>query len=356
MISNRGYAALHRGAALLDRRERGRLRLTGADRRSYLQGLLTNDIVALTQGHGCYAALLTPQGRMLSDMRVSELGDAVLIDLPSATAEAVRARLSDFIFSEDVDVQDAQPTLAQLGLYGPQAAVVLAAASGEGDALRARLESLALNHNMSLTIAGAPVVVVGSDDYGSDGFEIFPGVERALEVEGALRQAGAVAVDPETVDVTRVEAGRPAFGADMDERTIPLEAGIEERAISLTKGCYVGQEVIIRVLHRGQGRVARHLVGLIGDVGDPVPAAGARVDAANLIREPSADAVAGKAVGAVTSAVHSPRLGGPIALAYVHRDYVEPGRLLAVDVAGGYHQVRVSRLPFDLPAPSTAEQ
>jgi folate-binding Fe-S cluster repair protein YgfZ len=104
MISHDQYEALHDGAGLLDRRSKGRLLLTGADRRSYLQGLLTNDIAALSAGQGCYAALLTAQGRMLSDMRVSELGDRILIDLPGATAESVRQRLAGFIFSEDVEI------------------------------------------------------------------------------------------------------------------------------------------------------------------------------------------------------------------------------------------------------------
>ena len=339
MISHDQYDALREGAGLLDRCSRGRLLLTGADRRSYLQGLLTNDIEALSAGRGCYAALLTAQGRMVSDMRVSELGDRVLIDLPEATAAGVRQRLADFIFSEDVEVRDASADLAHLGLYGPKAAAnlesVLAPASREG------LEALPLDANAELRFGDTPAVVVKSDDYGVPGFEIFVIVSDVARVADAIRAVGAKDVTGDAVEVTRVEAGRPAFGADMDEHTIPLEAGIETRAISFTKGCYVGQEVIIRVLHRGHGRVARRLTGLLGTAGDGPLARGMRIEAGN------------KAIGSITSAVMSPRLGRPIALGYVHRDSAEPGTMLhAIEEAAGStpHPLTVVTTPFIPPA------
>src|ERR1019366_8020803 len=134
-------------------------------------------------------------------------------------------------------------------------------------------------------------------------------------------------LDAGTAEVIRIEAGVPRFGIDMDEETIPLEVGIESRAISLTKGCYVGQEVIIRVLHRGHGRVARKLVGLVFD-GESAPASGATVRPAerqieNVERE----------IGHVTSSAVSPALGRPIALAYLHRDFVAAGTPVVVNGA-----------------------
>jgi folate-binding protein YgfZ len=156
-----------------------------------------------------------------------------------------------------------------------------------------------------------------------------------------MRAAGAAEVTADAVEVTRVEAGRPEFGPDMDEHTIPLEAGIETRSISFTKGCYVGQEVIIRVLHRGQGRVARRLVGLLGTSADGPLARGMRLEAGN------------KAIGSITSAVMSPRLGRPIALAYVHRDSAEPGTVLqatAETEESVPRQVTVVTTPFIRPA------
>ena len=277
MFSHDQYEALQSGAGLLDRRARGRLQLTGADRRSYLQGLLTNDIAALSPGQGCYAALLTAQGRMLSDMRVSELGDRILVDLPAATAESVRQRLADFIFSEDVEVRDAAAELGQLGIYGPEAAAILASVLSPANL--ERLEQMPIDANQELRFGDIPVTVVRSDDYGVAGFEVFVSASEVGRLSDAVRAAGARDVTAEAVEVTRVEAGRPEFGTDMDEHTIPLEAGIDARAISYTKGCYVGQEVIIRVLHRGQGRVAKRLVGLLGTGADGPLARGMRIEA-----------------------------------------------------------------------------
>jgi folate-binding protein YgfZ len=164
------------------------------------------------------------------------------------------------------------------------------------------------------------------------GFDVF--LERGVadEFVRALTDAGAVAVSDGTAEVCRVEAGRPAFGVDMDVDTIPLEAGIEDRAISHSKGCYVGQEIIIRVLHRGHGRVARRLVGLVLD---GLAARGDRI--ASGERE----------IGGVTSCVQSPALGMPIALGYVHRDFVAPGTRVVVTSAGAAQiPATVAALPF----------
>jgi folate-binding protein YgfZ len=331
MFSHGAYRALQETSGFLERSGRGRLRLTGNDRRSYLQGLLTNDIMALEAGAGCYAAMLTPQGRMISDMRVLELGDAILIDLPATTAPAIRTRFEDFIFSEDVTVADVTGSIVQFGVYGPSAGPALSAAlarlrSGDGTAPDAsELERLRLNDNRRFDLRGTPAVVVRSDDYGIPGFDVFVDPEMRQPLTDALAESGALAVSEAAAEVCRIEAGHPAFGQDMDEDTIPLEAGIEDRAISQTKGCYVGQEIIIRVLHRGHGRVARRLVKLTldGDV-----ARGDRVFAAD------------REVGFVTSFARSPRLGA-IALGYVHRDFVAPGTALTVNTSGGRREARV---------------
>ena len=344
MFSHDDHRALEEGAALLDRSgARGRLLLTGADRRSYLHGLLTNDIAALTAGAGCYAALLTPQGRMISDMRVSELGDRVLLDLPAETTPAVRQRLADFIFNEDVDVRDVSGELAHFGLYGPAAAEVVAAALEKPDApggraeYRARLDSLPAGGNLEAPCGGGPVILVRSDDFGRPGFELFTATSVASGFSGRLVDAGARRISAEAAEVTRIEAGRPRFGVDMDSTTIPLEAGIEDRAISLTKGCYVGQEIIIRVLHRGHGRVARRLVGMLGSGADPL------VTGMALRAQ-------GREVGVITSAVESPRLQRPIALGYVQRDSAAPGTVLEIVTSGSPRHVTVVTVPFTRPA------
>jgi folate-binding protein YgfZ len=353
MFSYDEYRAFEDGAGLLDRDARGRLRLTGADRRAYLHGLLTNDIQVLSAGGGCYAALLTPQGRMISDMRVSELGDSVLIDLPLRAADAVRSRLADFIFSEDVEVHDVRGSLSHAGLYGPAATAMLASVltrpvkdsegSDENDTVdvrRTRLEAMAVNANAVWDFQGRPVVVIRSDDYGVAGFELFGVRESSDALMDALRRAGAMDVSLETAAVRRVEAGRPEFGIDMDEHTIPLEAGIEDRAVSLTKGCYVGQEVIIRVLHRGHGRVAKRLVGIVARADEDLQ----RGQRLLTTDDPSRDA------GEITSVVISPRLRRPIALAYVRRDAAGAGTVLRLDANDPQALVTIVTLPFTRPA------
>jgi folate-binding protein YgfZ len=304
---NDPYRAVHDRSGFLERQDLGRLRLRGQDRRSYLHGILTNDIEGLAAGDGCYAALLTPQGRFITDMHVYELGDEVLITLPRSLASAIRDRLDQFIFTEDVHVDDVTEATAQLGVYGPEA--------GE---------------RVSPFRAMPDVTVLASRDLGIDGFEVIAPSAQAGAISRSLREAGVLEIDGATAETIRVESGIPKFLVDMTTDTIPLEAGIEERAISMTKGCYPGQEVIVRVLHRGGGRVAKKLVGLVLPVESAVPAAGEKVKADD------------REIGVVTSAVLSRRLARPIALGYVHRDFVTPGTRVTIGGAAA----EVSALPF----------
>jgi folate-binding protein YgfZ len=329
------YRALREGAGIVDRSARGRLTVTGADRRTYLQGLLSNDIEALSAGTGCYAAFLTAQGRMIADMRVFETGRSLLVDLDRSRAAPVAARWTQFVFSEDVLIVDDSDATAEIGVYGPLSAqIVSMALAAAGAPQRGEVEeilhTIPLYGNRSWDLSGSSVVVVSSDDIGVRGFDLIVPSTSEVNVRAILEQSGGVPVGAGAAENCRVEGGRPVFGVDMTEDTIPLEAGIEERAISLTKGCYVGQEVIIRVLHRGQGRVARRLVGMIFEPGAPVPASGERVGTAD------------REIGWITSAVASPALGRPIALGYVHRDYAQPGTTFSVGTSPG----AVASLPF----------
>lgn len=332
MVSVSGYQAARTRAASIDRPDRGRLVVSGADRASYLQGLLTNDIEALKAGEGCYAAYLTPQGRMIADVFVYELGDVILLTVPLPQKDAVLARLEQFVFSEDVQLGDASDAFVTTAIVGPDADRVLAAMLGVavGD-----LSALPLHGNRRAAFDGQAAIVTRIADAGEDGFDVHVERARADAFRSALAAASVPALDPPTVDALRVEAGVPAFNRDMDEETIPLEAGIESKAISFSKGCYVGQEVIIRVLHRGHGRVARKLSGLVL-AGGAVPPPGAIVS------------VDGREVGQVTSAAESPAMHRPIALAYLHRDFLTPGT--SVSVAGA--AAAVHALPF-VPATGT---
>ena len=316
------------GAALVNAARTGRILLTGADRRAYLQGLLTNDVEALQAGTGCYAAMLTAQGRMMTDMRVLELGDAVLLDVPVEVTAAIREHLDRFVFTEDVTVQDVSAAQGEIGLYGPGALDVLAGAPTEGAAPQALFAS------NRVRIAGAGALLVRSDRVGVTGFDVIADAADIPSIEARLLAAGAVRATETDVETVRIESGQPRFGADMDTDTIPLEAGLEERAISRTKGCYVGQEVIVRVLDRGRGRVARRLMGLTLAADAAIPSPGARVQAG------------GKDAGRVTSATFSPALARPVALGYLHRDFVEPGTHVQIDGAGDAVVAALPLVPF----------
>jgi len=315
MSQHNSYHLARTAAAIVDRRDRGWVVVSGADRRSYLHGLLTNDITALQAGQGCYAAYLTPQGRMIADLWVYELGDVVLLSMARDIKPAVLTKLDQFIFSEDVQLGDVSETFSATAIVGPRAAAMVAGAIGSSEELLAALSG---HGNVRVDFQGQPSIVLRTSDLGEQGFDVLVASEQVTALRERLHAAGAVDADADAAEALRVESGVPKFHRDMDEDTIPLEAGIEANAISMTKGCYVGQEVIIRVLHRGHGRVARRLVGLTLDGTAPPPSG-------SLVK------VDDREIGSVTSSVSSPALGKPIALAYVHRDYVAPGTVVSVD-------------------------
>jgi folate-binding protein YgfZ len=322
------YTTIREGAALVSGDPRARIAVSGKDRASYLQGLLTNDIQALTAGSGCYSAWLTPQGRMITDLHVLESGDMILLDIPAALREQVLQRLDQFIFSEDVQLGDLTDALRAVSLHGPRAASVVASVvSGIPNA-----GEWAQYQNARAEWAGTTLVIARIDQLGVPGFTIYVDSAREADLVAALERHGARRVGQDAADAARVEAGYPLFGIDMDDDIIPLEAGIEPRAISFSKGCYVGQEVIIRVVHRGHGRVARRLVGLRLENGGSL-ARGARIHAG------------GKDAGFVTSTAQSPRFG-TIALGYVHRDFVAPGTSVEIETGTGRTGATVSALPF----------
>ena len=309
------YRAIREAAAVGSIAPRAQLAVAGNDRASYLQGLLTNDIQSLAPGTGCYAAWLTPQGRMLTDMHVLESGGMILLDVPAEMAAATLERLDQFIFSEDVTVGSMAETLIGVWVHGPAAAEAL-------DSTLEGAQGLADwpdYRHAQFELHGEPVSVARIDQLGVPGYCVFLERSRTERLIDALTTAGALVVGGEALEAARLEAAYPVYGVDMLETTIPLEAGIEQRAISLTKGCYVGQEIIIRVLHRGGGRVAKKLVSLQIDGG--VPLRGAALFSGE------------REVGAVTSAAASPRLGA-LALGYAHRDFIAAGTAIDVDVHG----------------------
>jgi folate-binding protein YgfZ len=314
-----GYDAARTSAVVVDRSGQGRVRVTGADRVTWLQGLVTNDVAALEPGQGCYAAYLTPQGRMVSDLRILVAREALLLDIPTVSRATVAARFDQFIITEDVIVEDVTARIARLGVHGPLAAKVVCQAFDEPDVSIAALPPHA---HVGIEFQDAPVLVAASHPVVGRGYDIYCAAERVTDVVARLFAAGAHDITADAWDALRIEAGLPLFGVDMDTDTIPLEAGIEDRAISHSKGCYVGQEVIIRILHRGGGRVVRRLVSWRADAATP--------DDPNLAAPGAAITVDGKDVGRVTSAAWSPALGCLVGLGYVHRDQAAIGTALLI--------------------------
>jgi folate-binding protein YgfZ len=311
------YRTIASGAAWLDRSARGRLRFEGPDAASFLHALVTNDVMGLSAGRGVYAAWLTPQGRMITDLRLLRDADGLAAEVPEGLAPALAQRFDQLIFSEDVRVLDESETTRQVVVFGNQAAQVM-------DDMLAGLGTAAADLS-ALPILGhftsGDLRVVRTDDVALPNYSIWMPAGRRGAVEAALHNTGVVndvGTEP-LFEALRVEDARPRFGVDMTTDTIPLEAGLLDRAISMTKGCYVGQEVIVRIMHRGGGRVVKQLVKLVANAGvTAVPEVGTAV------------LDQGREVGKVTSAAIGPATELVVALAYVHRDSAEAGRRLTL--------------------------
>jgi folate-binding protein YgfZ len=314
-------AAVRSGAAIGSISPRAQIAVAGADRATYLQGLLTNDIPALAEGSGCYAAWLTPQGRMLTDMHVLQSAAMLLLDVPAAQADATLARLDQFLFSEDVRIESLAEAMTGVWVHGPQAASVISNVVS-GLSRTALGEWLDYQHTTA-TFEGEPVSVARIDQLGVPGYCVFLASATEERFVAAAVSAGARVVAPDALHAARVESGYPLFGIDMTDDTIPLEAGIEQRAISFSKGCFVGQEVVIRVLHRGGGRVAKRLVGFKLTTTADGQSVGRHFKGAKVFSGE-------RDIGFLTSVAVSPTLG-PIALGYVHRNFTSAGTAVQVD-------------------------
>jgi folate-binding protein YgfZ len=322
------YATLTERCGLVDRSERGKLALTGAGAVEFLNGQVTNELVGLKPGEGCYAAFLTHKGKMLGDLRILAAGDdpseelgELLLDTERGALQALFDMIRRFKVGYDVELHKRTLESSLLSLVGPDADIVVAKtfALGENqgkDQLPAREHSHLLAH-----LGQTPVRLIRTDSGIDALFEA-----SALETtRDALEAAGAISVSEAAAEIVRVEHGRPRYGIDLDESTIPQEAGLNERAVSFTKGCYVGQETVARLYYKGKPN--RHLRGL--RLSEPT--------------EPGAPLALGeRSVGSLGSSVVSPRLG-PIGLALVRRE-AEPGATVFVGAQGT--EAVVEELPF----------
>jgi folate-binding protein YgfZ len=335
------YAALTEGCGLVDRSERGKLALTGTGAVEFLNGQVTNELTDLRPGEGRYAAFLTNKGKMLGDLRILAVGaratDAtsgtdtdssdppteLLLDTERVALQPLFDMIRRYKIGYEVELHKRTLECGLLSLIGPNTLACVARLVG---AEKNTLDTEAEHAHTTAEIGGASVRLVAT----ADGIDVQCEAPDLETVRGALVDAGATPVSEAAAEIVRVERGRPRYGVDMDERTIPQEAGLNERAVSFTKGCYVGQETVARLYYRGKPN--RHLRGLRllerPDPAPPVPGEELRLG--------------DRPVGQLSSVVESPRLG-TIALALVRRE-ASPGDTLSVGEHGA--TAELVELPF----------
>lgn len=318
---------LTKSAALVDLSTRGRLCLVGADRVRFLHGQVTNDIQRLRPGEGCYAAITNAKGKMESDLNVYCLADELLLDCEPGWGAKVTARLEKYLVADDVQIVDAAPHYGLISLVGPRA----------GEALRSLPGLPALptvvGHITSISLPAQGELYVSRQlRTGTDGYDLFVPVAMLAEWLGQLlaaaRALGGGLAGWKALEMARIEAGIPRYGADLDETTLPPEGGIEARAMVYNKGCYIGQEVLNRI--HSFGHVNRELRRLrLPDQLISLPPVGTKL------------VCAGKEVGHLTSVTQNPGSRENFALGYVRREILPDAKGLEIFTPEGSHQVQI---------------
>jgi folate-binding protein YgfZ len=310
--------ALRMGCGLLDRSQRGKLALTGSGAAEFLNGQVTNDVEKLQVAEGCYAAFLTHKGKMLGDLRILRTEDELLLDTERVALQRLFDMIRHFKIGYQVELHKRTLECGLLSLIGPGAGEVASAAGA--DALPPAVE-----HAHCLTSLAKQAVRLISAER-PDGIDVLCACDGLEAVKAALIAAGARPVGDLAAETLRVELGVPRYGVDLDDTVIPQEAGLNERAVSFTKGCYVGQETVARLYYRGKPN--RLLRGLLLE--GPTDA-GEHVNAGERV------------VGRIGSVALSPSLG-PIALALLRRE-AAPGE--TVEVGERMLKAKVASLPFE---------
>src|SRR5262245_46681629 len=322
------YAAVRSAVGLIDFAYRGLLQVTGPDRLSFLQGMLSNDLRDLKPFTGQYATLLTQQGKVIADVRVLCAMNSFYLDFLEALKEKIVAHLNRYLVADEVEIADRSSDYAALSVQGPQAEALLGQLVGQ-----AELPGHPLQHAMA-NIDTTAICVVRASHTGENGFDLIgptanlPNIAERLTETG--KQFSAAWVGEEAQNILRIEAGIPRYGVDFTEDNLLLEVGFDD-AVSFSKGCYLGQEVVERI--RSRGHVNKKLVGLLLE-GQESPS--------------PRDVIvfAGKPVGTITSSVYSPALGKPIALGYVNKDCWNPDTSVTVNHNGISVGAKVTSLPF----------
>ena len=327
------YRRLRSAAVVVDRSHRGRMRFFGEKSGEALTGLVTTDVLGIEAGHGGYGAALSAKGRIIADLRIlaGTGGGSYLIDTPAKAWPGFLAMVKKYVNPRVSGYRDDSHAIRDVGIFGPRSREIVEALTGAGNDALSALEPY---HHLDVVVDGQPVTVLRSPDLGGiEGYELFAPFELFDSLWRRAIDAGASPAGLAAWEVARVEAGRPEWGTDIDDTTIPQEANFDDLgggAISYTKGCYIGQEVVARVHFRGH--VNRHLRGLRSGNDDPPPTGAQLIDDG------------GNHVGDVRSSVVSPRLGG-LAIGMVRRE-VAPGAALKAKWETGERRVEVTALPF----------
>jgi folate-binding protein YgfZ len=322
------YEQLRSGAGAVDHDARGRLRIEGARAAEMLNGMVTNEIAELAGGRGVYAAALTPKGKIVADLRIHRIADEVFhVDAPMRAHAGWIGMVRKYVNPRLAPYKDISAATTVVSVTGAQSRRIVARALGASAEVLGEMPSFS---SRAFTAGDAPVTVFRVPELWDHAYELLAPVESRDSLWSRLADAGAVPVGLAAWEIARVESGRPEWGLDIDDTTIPQEANFDDlHAISYTKGCYVGQEVVARIHFRGH--VNRHLRGLL--CGEDLPGMHATLHDA-----------AGKVVGDARSAVRSPRLGA-IALAMVRRE-IGVGSTLSARWEGSESRVEVVPLPF----------
>lgn len=315
------HSAVRNQAGLIDQSHRGKLRLKGKDRVDFLHGMTTNDIKMLTPGNGLYTTFTTDKAKMLADGRVYCFPDALWIDVEPGVTDRLQKHLDKFTLVSDVTIENMTAAFGLLSIHGPLSAEILSKLI-KPESIPTQEYSTA-----TFTMDGLPILVARNEVTGEAGFDFYIPIEQTAVVWSRMIEVGGPhglkPVGLDALNSLRIEAGIPVFGIDMDESNFPMEAGLEARAISYTKGCYIGQETIARA--DAQGRMNRRLMGLELS-GEFVPKKGQPI-----LVLPQGSGVESKAAGTVTSAVKSPTLGRVIAMGYVRYDLAKPGSHVVIE-------------------------
>jgi folate-binding protein YgfZ len=309
------------GAGLIDLSASGRIVVSGSEAVMFLNGLITNDMKTLAANSWMPAAFPNVQGRLLAAVRVLNLSDRFLIDTEPATHLKVLELLSRFTLAGDFRVTDATEEIATLSVQGQGAANIVRAVLGD---LAADLER---GKVLTVPFRESTVTLICATHTAEAGFDLFVSADKSSELQRALIDAGAVVVGEDASEILRIEAGIPHYGVDMDETTVLSETNLDD-AISFTKGCYIGQEIIVRIMHRGH--VAKKLTGLIFEGQEKIES-GTKVLSDN-----------DQEIGRITSSTISSRMQRAIALGYVKYDYLAAGTKIKVAETTGV----VAELPF----------